>query len=992
MKKNRMKRVIATAMVAVLLATIPSNVALGAQVSSVKLEREVFKEVTEEETRKLHLSYKFGEPEFVVSDYGYQVLLDDATALNAEGMPDLPAKTISILIPQGKTVKSVKVNAKNKSVYENMLVAPSIGFDKITNSSVSVNEAATEGESAVSQNTVSQNDLKENQPESNANNTQSEKKKEMLAEQETAKEAASEKETLANAKNQSEEQEGEDVIKQIVPKELDFTNSEIYNRSVYIGDTLYPAKNYSKGSVQTVRGFQVYTITLYPMSYSGTTLTYTDEMTVDITFKKSNTQSEYVPTQEDLAFLGSDIDTSQYASTYFQKTSSKDSSGSSSKTGKTIAGSGKIDYIIITDKKLVKTFQELADYKASKGLRTAVVSTQKIYKKYKGYDRAEKIRNFIQDAYSKNKVTYILLGGDGDNKTNSKQAVVPTRLLYCEPVSSGEKPTYIASDLYYSCLDGTYDRNNNHKYGEEKDGANGENVDLKADVYVGRAPVDNKEEAKNFITKTINYETRQKSAQALMIGENLDGNMQCSAELAASLQSDIEADAMTDTIRKFRDDKIKEEFINLYYDVNSFMKQLYLSDLELLGATISLLTEYTPILKEYVETGATQKQLDAADIRCLQGYFEELAQAVKENPSYTEQESKLYEEIIYFKDYLGSCEGKSFEQMFEGSRFYNAGEMATLDFESLAGNIFGGTYKDEIRLGSSSNNMVTRGFPEKYTVDTLYDRDWVNQHWETADLLAKLNASPELINHLGHSDVDRVMRLDATQIRTLANENAFFFYSQGCYAGSFDNCKTTGKYTKTDSIAEELLVSSNKSGAFACIVNSRYGWYNSDPSSTKGPSQIFDRLFWDQALHEKDKSLGSILAKSREVKEAMSYLDNETYGTVMRYCYYEINLLGDPETSLHDLKDPLLTQPKLQVKKAANGRKLTWNAVEKASKYVVYRSTSRNGEYEKIGTTKDLSYTDKTAQKGKTYYYKVAAYKKVGSKAYYRVSEMKKSK
>lgn len=994
MKKRMTKRVIAAAMAAVLVAAVPTNVAFGATEIITKEHKAVLEEGTQEDIRKLHLSYRFGKPEFVASDYGYQVLLDDAIALNAEGMPDLPAKTISILIPKGKTVKSVKVNEGNKNVYEDMLIAPSIGFDIIKNSSISTN-SVTEEENAVSKNTVSKNELKQEQNPSEllANDTQAENNKVMSAEQEIAMEKGNEEETLANAKNKVEEKETIEVMETAKIRKLDFANSEIFNRSIYSGETTYPEASSSRGSVQTIRGFQVYTLTLYPMSYSGTTLTYTDEMTVDITFKDVTTQSEYVPTKADLAFLGSDIETKQYASTYFNNTSYGDApSEASAKTGKTIAGSGKIDYIIITDKKFVKTFQELADYKASKGLRTAVVSTKKIYKKYKGYDKAEKIRNFIKDAYTKNKVTYILLGGDGDNKANSKQAVVPSRKLYCKPVSSGEKATYIASDLYYSCLDGTYDRNKNHKYGEEKDGENGEDVDLKADVYVGRAPVDNKKEAQNFVTKTINYETRAKSAQALMIGENLDGNMQCSVELAANLQSELEADSMTDTIRQFRDAKIKEEYITLYYSVNSFMKQLYFSDLELLGRTISLLTEYVPTIKEYVETGTTSKILETSDVRCLQNYFETLAKAVEESTNDTEQKMKLFEEICYFATYIGNCEGKSFEEMFEGSRFYRAGEMVTLDFESLAGSIFGGTYKEEIRLGSSTNNLQTKGFPKKYTVDTLYDKDWENQHWETEDLYAKLNASPELINHLGHADVDRLMRLDVSQIQALANQNAFFFYSQGCYAGSFDNCNASGKYTKKDCIAEELLVSSDTTGAFACVVNSRYGWYNSDPSSTKGPSQIFDRLFWDYALHEKDKSLGRVLAKSREVKEAMAYLNNETYGTVMRYCYYEINLLGDPETSLHDLKDPLLTQPTLKVKTKSGSRKLTWNKVEKAGKYVVYRSTSKNGEYEKIGTTKQLSYTDKKVQKGKTYYYKVGAYRKVGAKGYYRVSEAKKAK
>ena len=48
--------------------------------------------------------------------------------------------------------------------------------------------------------------------------------------------------------------------------------------------------------------------------------------------------------------------------------------------------------------------------------------------------------------------------------------------------------------------------------------------------------------------------------------------------------------------------------------------------------------------------------------------------------------------------------------------------------------------------------------------------------------------------------------------------------------------------------------------------------------------------------------------------------------------------------------------------------------MEGAVKYEVYRATSKSGKYTKVATVTDAtSYTDKTAKKGKTYYYKVKA-------------------
>ena len=62
---------------------------------------------------------------------------------------------------------------------------------------------------------------------------------------------------------------------------------------------------------------------------------------------------------------------------------------------------------------------------------------------------------------------------------------------------------------------------------------------------------------------------------------------------------------------------------------------------------------------------------------------------------------------------------------------------------------------------------------------------------------------------------------------------------------------------------------------------------------------------------------------------------------------------------------------------------LKWNAVANASKYEVYRATTKNGTYTLLGTTTATNYTDNKAGSGYTYYYKVKALAANGAESDY---------
>ncbi len=74
------------------------------------------------------------------------------------------------------------------------------------------------------------------------------------------------------------------------------------------------------------------------------------------------------------------------------------------------------------------------------------------------------------------------------------------------------------------------------------------------------------------------------------------------------------------------------------------------------------------------------------------------------------------------------------------------------------------------------------------------------------------------------------------------------------------------------------------------------------------------------------------------------------------------------------LKVPTISK----VAKSGKTVKVTIKKTSGVSGYVVYRAEKKNGEYVAVGSTTKTSFVDKTVVKGKTYYYKVSAYKKNG--------------
>ncbi|MGC8989011.1 MAG: C25 family cysteine peptidase [Verrucomicrobiia bacterium] len=177
-----------------------------------------------------------------------------------------------------------------------------------------------------------------------------------------------------------------------------------------------------------------------------------------------------------------------------------------------------------------------------------------------------------------------------------------------------------------------------------------------------------------------------------------------------------------------------------------------------------------------------------------------------------------------------------------------------------------------------------------YKVTWLDDR-FTTPAWTKADAITAMNQSPHLVLFNGHGNDFTLIGLEnyparaveTAHLDALANAYPFLAYSVGCNVGQFDNDRFS-----PDSIGEELLKRNNR-GAFAAILNSRLGWYDSQDESKY--SGEFQRQFFYQLLTQQPRHLG--VANQLGKQDLIAHVES---GGIMtyRWCYYEITLFGDP--------------------------------------------------------------------------------------------------
>ena len=258
--------------------------------------------------------------------------------------------------------------------------------------------------------------------------------------------------------------------------------------SVYGKDEDYPKIDYEVKETYFFRGYKVAIVEVYPFKFNPVkkTVSVAKGITLRLNYKKTGPKpesiSEYDPLVADFVYNYEQAYSNGWSEAMLEMSTSPTSS----------LPSGHYDYVLITDDTLASAAQPLIDWRNDLGIPSTLVNLSYIYSNYGGVDNADKVRNFIVDAYNTWGIKYVGLGGDVD--------IIPPRYLW---------DSLTLSDYYYAGLDGNWDCDGDGIYGESATSSDChvDEADWYVEVFVGRLSVEDAEMMSTLATKIINFES-----------------------------------------------------------------------------------------------------------------------------------------------------------------------------------------------------------------------------------------------------------------------------------------------------------------------------------------------------------------------------------------------------------------------------------------------------------------------------------------------------
>lgn len=335
---------------------------------------------------------------------------------------------------------------------------------------------------------------------------------------------------------------GIEIVKgtHVVPLSPMKLNSEYQNLEKKQSDVKdsTPTPQFEIIGINKFRGFSILSLNLYPVQFQQKSgeLVFSKQLNIDIQLKDFNREIPLRFTDDDKELVSKKVVNPKLINTYEEK---EEFNGLFSKE--------EYKYVVITGEKFTNiddefSFEYFIEYKNNKGVTATIVTVEDIINnpdysvdglwgdnnpdnpfyqtpiindKDIFDDTQARIRNFIRYAHMNWGTDYILLAGDSDTN-NPNDIIVPHRGLFADERGLPLHGTLayetddLPSDVYYACLDGNFNYDCDTHFGEApKFNSLDDSIDeadLFAEVWVGRACVDSKEEVSNFVQKTVKYD------------------------------------------------------------------------------------------------------------------------------------------------------------------------------------------------------------------------------------------------------------------------------------------------------------------------------------------------------------------------------------------------------------------------------------------------------------------------------------------------------
>ncbi|MCF7920511.1 MAG: T9SS type A sorting domain-containing protein [Candidatus Cloacimonetes bacterium] len=294
------------------------------------------------------------------------------------------------------------------------------------------------------------------------------------------------------------------IIPQQKPVPLSqYVNSEFTSESeLYQQDIIYPEFSVSLPDTQYKNGHPIALLNISPVRYYPLrdSVVFIKSITIQLTLNSAVSAAEHYRHNESIAgVIAKIVDNPEKLSLF-------------SETPERAEG---IDILVITSAILSEAFGEFTAYKETCGFSTAIITTEEIYASYAGADEQEQIRNAIIDYYEHNELQYVILGGDSSPVVPERN-IIPHRGFYGHV--GGYEDYDIPSDMYYSCLDGTWNDDDDDIWGEYEEG------DYFEEVCVGRISGATVEEISNHLHKLLYYQDSPVETdleKCLLVGQQL---------------------------------------------------------------------------------------------------------------------------------------------------------------------------------------------------------------------------------------------------------------------------------------------------------------------------------------------------------------------------------------------------------------------------------------------------------------------------------------